>query len=180
MLYQKHDIEQFELDKFISNLQLYDFVYNVKDNKISIITELFTNQPPQIDYESYNNIHPIYITENILKSIGFKKVKISSGNGVDYYKFNDKTIYDYYLGIVISNNAYIQIGTYVETDESDNIYFVPMKTIRYLNEIQHIINMLFNNKFHISGDKDFKKFSNKIIKIMKCDNELIAASFEVY
>lgn len=179
MLYQKNDIPEKELEIFRNNLSLFDLVWNPTLESVSIITELFSTQIPQVDYKHYTSIEPIYITKSILGILGFVYLKeVTSGlDNVVYYKYTDKTIYNQYIGITITDDLHINIGMYIQMKDVDTngVYFIPLRTIKYVSDIQHILQNLFG--FELEPDS-IKTIRYHIKQQMKDDRKMIEKHFQ--
>lgn len=176
MLYQKENISESERSSFYSNLKIGDLVLNNKHKKISVITEIFKSQPPQIDDKHYIDVDPIYLTKPILTSLGFlylyeERTKFQT---VLYYKYLEKTVYNGIMGISISNDSHIVFGMYITIE--DKVAFIPMISILYLNDLQHILHDSygFNMEFN-----SLDQLSEYLYNQMESDKQKLLNSFNV-
>lgn len=179
MLYQKNDIPEKELEIFRNNLSLFDLVWNPTLESVSIITELFSTQLPQVDNKQYVKVEPIYITNTLLGILGFVYLRETTSelNNVVQYKYTDKTIYNQYIGITITDDLHINIGMYIQMKDFDTngVHFIPLRAIKYVSDIQHILQNLFG--FELEPDS-IKAIRYHIKQQMKDDRKTIEKYFQ--
>lgn len=128
-----------------------DIVLSGNDDTISLISETFTDAPPQINGSTYCNVLPIELSKRILLNLGFDVEniqQISSKQDYEYYSYSVLSQFNKKIGICYNKNIkkYI-IGIYINYNIPNAfIEFIPFTIIEYIHQLQHILEDCFSFK----------------------------------